>query len=142
MKPIFQAALLLAIVLGVAGPASAQQAPPTGPETGIQSLPGVNKPPGVAGFEGRYTVAGTSPTGGRAYRGVVTVRRTGATYRVVWRVEGQRYVGTGINFGGILSIAYNGGVAVYRPSPDGSVTGRWAPNGSTRLGTEDWRRMP
>lgn len=142
MKPIIKAAMVLAIVSWALGPAAAQQAPSIGPGTGIESLPGVKTSPAVAGIEGRYTVTGINPTGGGSYRGVATVRRTGETYRVVWRVAGRTFVGTGISLGGVLSIAYNGGLAVYRPGPDGAFEGQWAPTGSTRLGTERWRRTP
>lgn len=50
----------------------------------------------VAGPEGTYSVVGTNPGSGAQYRGVVSVKRNGQTYSVVWNVGGTEYLGTGL----------------------------------------------
>lgn len=92
-------------------------------------------PPVVAGA---YSLVGRN-LNGSSYTGRVAVTATGETYRVVWRVGTQTFVGVGILTGDILSVAYNGGLAVYRFSPQG-IRGRWATTNATRIATEDWTR--
>ena len=91
-------------------------------------------------LEGRYAVAGVNPGGGSGYDGVVEVFRTGETYRVVWQIGAQSFVGTGILYDGVFSIAYNGGLAVYRPGPGGTLKGQWTLTGEQRLGSETWQK--
>src|SRR5579863_10274186 len=45
---------------------------------------------------GHYAVAGANPGGDGKYSGEVSVTKTGDTYRVVWNVGGDQYIGTGI----------------------------------------------
>ncbi len=105
--------------------------------------PGAATPPekrGTGGpIAGSYSLVGRN-INGSSYRGRVTVSRTGETFRVVWRVGRQTFVGTGILTGDILSVAYNGGLAVYRFSPAG-IKGRWATTNARRISTEDWTRQ-
>ena len=111
-----------------------------------------------AGPEGTYDVVGTNPDGDGEYRGVVTVTRTGETYRVVWDVQGTRFIGTGL--GAIirdnqiivgaaqkgdsgLSVGYvaednSFGVALYFRQNDGSWDGVWAYGGGSNVATENW----
>ena len=39
---------------------------------------------------GTYSVSGSNPGGGGAYSGTATVEKTGATYKVTWRVRTSR----------------------------------------------------
>ena len=50
---------------------------------------------------GRYQVEGGNPGDSGAYRGVVTVQKTGQTYRVIWTIGSSRFVGTGIETRGV-----------------------------------------
>ena len=43
---------------------------------------------------GHYSVAGANPGGGGKYSGDVTVDKTGDTYKVVWQVGDDTYIGT------------------------------------------------
>lgn len=92
---------------------------------------------------GRYSVAGTNPDGAGRYQGTVEVTRTGETYRVVWNVGGQRYVGTGIGNDGLLAVSYQSGrvtgIAVYAEK-GGSWSGPWTSAGGSTTGTERWTR--
>lgn len=92
----------------------------------------------TADIQGRYQLVGKNFRG-NSYRGFVTVTRTGETYRVFWVIGRQRYTGIGIRHGNMLSVGYNGGLAVYKINGD-VLSGTWAPIGSRRTSTEDWRR--
>ena len=105
--------------------------------------PGGATPPdkrgGTGPIAGSYSLVGRN-VNGSSYRGRVAVSQTGETFRVVWRVGSQTFVGTGILTGDVLSVAYNGGLAVYRFSPAG-IKGRWATTNARRISTEDWTRQ-
>ena len=112
-------ALLLAALL--AGTASAQAAEPTG----------------------HYLVEGSNPGGGGGYSGSVDVTRTGATYRVVWTIGGQRFIGTAIGSPQAFAVSYRSGnetgLAIY--TEDGNDwSGAWTYAGGNQLGTEHWLR--
>lgn len=87
---------------------------------------------------GNYTLTGRNATGS-TYKGFVAVSQTGDTYRVVWRIGRQTFVGTGILTGNVFSVAYNGGLAVYQFTSAG-VRGRWALINARQISTEDWTR--
>lgn len=108
---------------------------------------------------GTFDVIGTNPDNNGEYRGVVTVTRTGQTYRVVWDVQGARFVGTGLGAvirnnqiivgpaqkGDVaISVAYvsdsSFGIALYFEQEDGSWEGVWTYGGSERVATENWYR--
>lgn len=106
---------------------------------------------------GTFNVVGTNPDSRGEYRGVVTVDRTGDTYRVIWDIAGTRYVGTGL--GALvrdgrytvgpahpddtsISIGYVSGQtfgqAFYFLQNDGSWQGVWTYGGSDKIATETW----
>ena len=92
---------------------------------------------------GSYDVAGNNPGGGSAYSGIVTVERTGQTYRVVWDIAGTRYVGTGIGDKNFIAVSYRSGrdtgLALY--GADGSNwSGVWTYAGGHEVGSEVWKR--
>lgn len=93
---------------------------------------------------GRYAVSGTNPGGDSKYSGDVSVERTGDTYRVVWQVGGQRYVGTGIGDKNFLAVSYRSGdqtgLALYAENDDGTWIGVWTYAGGKQVGTERWER--
>ncbi len=84
---------------------------------------------------GDWEVAGSNPDGS-PYNGTVTIWRTGDTYQVEWIVGDQIFSGTGIAVGDLLSVGYDGGVAVYSPGGKGQLYGTWSPIGGDMLGTE------
>ncbi|PLX37334.1 MAG: hypothetical protein C0606_11805 [Hyphomicrobiales bacterium] len=115
--------------------------------------------PAAADPVGRYTVVGDNPDSGGKYRGTVQVSRTGKTYKVVWKIAGTTYVGTGLgavirdgkfNIGAaepsdsILSVGYVSGrtfgMAFYIEQPDGSWEGVWTYGGSRKVAREQWFR--
>jgi hypothetical protein len=92
--------------------------------------------------KGAIRSVGTSPGGGGAYKGSVSVTAKGDVYDVQWKIGASTYIGVGILTDSDFSIAYYGGtitgVAVYREQADGTWKGAWALVGSSRLGTENW----
>jgi len=117
-KPIVRFALVLLVLSAV--PATAQA-------TRVVYLPGI------------YQVAGTNPDGTK-YTGTVTVTRTRATYRIVWKIGRRVWRGTALRTGKVLSVGYNGGVAVYRIVDSKRFEGEWAPHGGAKTGREIWTR--
>lgn len=97
--------------------------------------PDVRQPASIAG---RYTVTGRN-FNGASYRGSVVVTPAGETYRVFWVIGSERYTGVGILTGDVLSVAYNGGLAVYRVEGD-TLRGTWTTMRGGRVSTEDWRK--
>jgi hypothetical protein len=93
---------------------------------------------------GNYDIKGTDPGKGGAYSGTVSVERTGQTYKVVWVIGGQRYIGTGIGNKDFLAVSYisgnQTGLALYAPEGDG-WTGVWTYAGGTTMGTDRWTRI-
>lgn len=84
---------------------------------------------------------GKGPDGGAPYNGTVTVMRTGDTYKVIWKIAGTEFVGTGIGNDDFLTISYRSGseigLALY--GPDGSGwKGIWTYEGGTKVGVEKW----
>lgn len=94
-----------------------------------------------AGPDGKYDVEGTNPGSDKTYTGTVSVDRTGDTFRVVWVIEGTRYVGTGIGDKDFLAVSYrtgdNTGLALYAATDDG-WKGIWTYANGTKIGTETW----
>jgi hypothetical protein len=93
---------------------------------------------------GTYRVEGANPGGQGAYRGTVTVERTGETYRVVWNVGGERYVGTAIGNKDFIAVSYRSGnetgLALYGED-GGNWTGVWTVANGRTLGAESWKRQ-
>jgi hypothetical protein len=92
---------------------------------------------------GTYRVEGKNPGGGGSYTGTVTVERTGETYRVVWVVGGDRFVGTGIGNKDFIAVSYRSGnetgLALYGED-GGNWVGVWSYAGGRNLGAEIWKR--
>jgi len=90
---------------------------------------------------GKYDVEGTNPGKEKTYTGTVSVERTGDTYRVVWNIDGTRYVGTGIGNKEFLAVSYRSGndtgLALYAATSDG-WDGIWTYANGTKIGTERW----
>jgi hypothetical protein len=64
---------------------------------------------------GHYMVRGTNPNGS-SYTGEVLVTRTGQTFRVLWRIGRQSFVGTGIAEDETIAVSYQaGGRRRHRP---------------------------
>lgn len=93
---------------------------------------------------GSYKIEGTNPGGGSSYGGTVAVEKTGETYRVVWVVGGQRYVGTGIGDKNFIAVSYRSGdttgLALYGEE-GGNWVGVWTYANGRQLGAERWRRQ-
>src|SRR5258708_27144812 len=107
---------------------------------------------------GTYNVVGRNADNGSTYKGTVEVSRTGATYKVVWVIDGKQSVGTGIgshfekdntivtgpgsdkDTG--LSVGYinkdSYGIATYYRRPNGSCSGVWTYGGSQHTTSETW----
>lgn len=94
--------------------------------------------------EGDYNVEGVNPGGGSAYKGTVSVAKTGETFRVVWVIEGQRYIGTGIGDKNFIAVSYRSGnetgLALYGEE-GGNWVGVWAYQGGKQIGAERWLRQ-
>jgi len=92
---------------------------------------------------GSYSVIGNNPGGGSEYHGTVTVERTGQTYRVIWIVGGQRYIGTGIGNKDFIAVSYKSGsdtgLALYG-ADGGNWQGVWTYAGGRQIGSEVWKR--
>ena len=91
---------------------------------------------------GRYSVEGRGPDGG-AYRGTATIEATGETYRVVWSIGSQKYVGTAVGNDDFFAVSYRSGnatgVAVYGKDGAGWL-GVWTYSGGTSVGAEKLTR--
>jgi hypothetical protein len=96
----------------------------------------------IAQVLGRYNVEGQNPSGS-TYAGTATIEKTGDTYRVVWTIDGTRFVGTGIGSDEGIAISYrsgsNTGIALLGKEPWGYGL-VWTYMGGTDLGTERWTR--
>ncbi len=139
--------LVFALALAAAAPALAQTGNggdgpnKEGGKDGAGKGGGDTKGAGAQSVAGNYSITGSNPGGRGSYRGVVVVRQTGQTYVVAWQVGSQRYVGRGILYNGVFSVAYNGGLAVYSFDGTGNASGQWTVTRGTRLGTETWTRQ-
>ena len=92
---------------------------------------------------GRYTVQGRNPGGSDTYSGTVEITRTGQTYRVVWMIGGERFVGTAVGDANFLAVSYKSGgdTGLAIVAPEGANWGSvWTYAGGTTLGTERWIR--
>ncbi len=93
---------------------------------------------------GTYDVNGTSPDGS-TYSGTVTVTQTGQTYKVIWLIGSQKFIGTGIGNKEFLAISYTSGssgtgLALYG-ADGGNWKGIWTYAGGTTMGSEIWKRQ-
>ena len=92
---------------------------------------------------GSYSVVGSNPGGRGRYAGTVDVERTGETFRVIWRIGGQTFVGTGIGSNKGFAVTYQSGnqtgLAIYGANGDG-WEGVWTYTGGRQVGGEMWTR--
>jgi len=92
---------------------------------------------------GSYSVEGVSPGNSGTYTGTATVTRTGENFRVIWVIDGTRYIGTGIGNNDYLAVTYvsgrDTGLAIF-----GAVgqnwAGPWTVANGTQQGVERWIR--
>lgn len=110
---------------------------------------------------GSYDVSGRNASDGSTYTGTVEVSREGATYKVVWNIDGKESVGTGLgshfehgdtiitgtatDHDTGLAVGYssgsdNYGIATYYLQSDGTWQGVWAYGGAQNITTETWTR--
>ncbi len=93
---------------------------------------------------GTYNVEGTNPGNGSAYKGTVTISKTGETYKVIWVVGGTRYIGTGIGNKDFIAVSYKSdadtGLALYG-ADGGNWAGVWTYAGGDKMGSEIWKRQ-
>lgn len=87
---------------------------------------------------GSYSVDGRNPDGS-SYKGSVSVSRTGETFKVVWAIGSEKYVGTAVGDDDFFAVGYRSGnqsgIAVY--SRDGKGwKGIWTYQGGTSIGLE------
>lgn len=94
----------------------------------------------AAQVAGRYDVEGQNPDK-TTYVGSVTVEKSDETYRVVWTIDGVRYIGTGIGNDDAMAISYrsgnNTGVA-FVARDGGNYVLVWTYLGGTKIGAERW----
>ena len=62
----------------------------------------------IAQVIGRCNVEGQNPSGSTC-AGTATIEKTGDTYRLVWTIDGTRFVGTGIGSDEGIAISYRSG---------------------------------
>lgn len=106
---------------------------------------------------GNYDVEGRNPGSASKYDGSVTVRRTGDTYSVRWRVGRTNYIGTGLGaslkngkfFIGpasaddtMIAVGYASGrsfgMAFFIKRKNDQWQGIWTYGGSRKIGRESW----
>ena len=71
------------------------------------------------------------------------MEKNGQTYRVVWVVGGQRYIGTGVGNAEFIAVSYKSGsetgLALYGSDGD-NWKGIWTYAGGRTIGAEVWKR--
>ena len=109
---------------------------------------------------GTFDVKGTNPDTGKEYKGTAEVTRTGQTYTVVWKIAGDKFIGTGLGakFVGnrfeigaatpddtAISVGYvsnnSFGMAMFFEQDDGHWEGAWTYGGSQIAAPENWYRQ-
>ena len=96
-------------------------------------------------IDGRYRIEGHSPGSSDIYKGEAQIKKTGATYTVVWRIGETGHVGTGILTDNVLSVFFQPldrraapGVASFHIIDDKVVEGTWTVLGGNAVGEERW----
>ena len=92
----------------------------------------------LADPSGKYAVDGKGPDG-NGYKGTATITKTGDTYKVVWSIAGEKYIGTAVGDDDFFAVGYksgnDSGIAVY--GREGKTwKGVWTYSGGTTVGTE------
>ncbi len=119
--------------------------PASGRLEGSWTAAGLNGATGtetLSGKDGSYEVIGTNPDG-NAYRGTLTLQKTGDTFQAQWQVANQLYNGVGFWSGDYFIIGYGPeqafGTVEYRLT-DSKAEGRWTMGGSSQFGIENITR--
>ena len=101
--------------------------------------------PAAHAIDGLYRVEGHSPGSTDVYKGEAQIKKTGATYTVVWRIGESGHVGTGILTDNVLSIFFqpldrraSPGIASFHVVDDKVVDGTWTILGGNVVGEERW----
>lgn len=96
-------------------------------------------------IDGMYRVEGHSPGSRDVYKGEAQIKKTGATYSVVWRIGESGHVGTGILTENVLSVFFQPldrraapGIASFQVVEDKVVNGTWSVLGGNVVGVERW----
>lgn len=109
---------------------------------------------------GVYDVVGVNPGDSTPYDGTVAVEINGATYTVIWQIDGEEYIGTAIGAANLkgsiifgeavendaaLAVSYgsgdNFGLALFVEQGNGQWSGIWTYGGSNAIGSETWTRQ-
>lgn len=109
---------------------------------------------------GVYDVVGVNPGDSTPYDGTVAVEINGATYTVIWQIDGEEYIGTAIGAANLkgsiifgeavendaaLAVSYgsgdNFGLALFVEQENGQWSGIWTYGGSNAIGSETWIRQ-
>lgn len=82
-------------------------------------------------LSGGYKCVGDAG-GGKQYKGTVELTKEGDGYKVTWEIGKDKYTGTGLLEGNVLSVVYRQdgsdtflGLAVYKVEKSGKLIGRW-----------------
>lgn len=97
----------------------------------------------LAGPEGTYKVEGKAPDGS-SYSGTAVVSASGQTFKVVWTLGKEKYIGTAVGNDDFFAVTYDAGgsahgLAVYGRKDDGWM-GVWTMSGDTKVGAEKLTR--
>ncbi len=88
-----------------------------------------------------YWVHGTNPDGSQ-YRGTVALFYSPRldAYSVTWQIAGEVWDGSGAftPSASTFEVSYDGGVAIYRLNPDGTLDGVWGADARSLTGREIW----
>lgn len=98
---------------------------------------------GPAGLSGEYAIVAAKTPSGGTYAGKVTLRPTGKTYQLEWKLTNESYRGVGILRNGVLAVGWGTGEGVGVVSyaiRAGELEGTWAQPGGSELGVEVLQR--
>lgn len=123
----------VAVYMFVAGKAAGRWA-----HAGMKSV-GTENLDGPASLDGVFKIT-KGIVDGKNYTGTVTIKPTGSTYAVTWKLPSETYSGVGIKEGDTLTVGWGvggKGAGVVSYTMNGStLDGKWATPGGTSLGSE------
>ncbi|MBF0605813.1 MAG: hypothetical protein HQL07_19225 [Nitrospirae bacterium] len=106
--------------------------------------PAIGNTTGLGDMSGTFDVHGTEAVGKEAYRGVVTVTRSGDVYAVNYKDDESTVEGVGLVDGLIFSVAYISegvpAILILKKTADGHMEGPWAYRGENSVSKEIWKR--
>lgn len=106
-------------------------------------MTGTEKVVGAKSLNGTFNITGTNAGTNTAYKGTLTIKKTGSVYSLYWKVANTSYNGVGILDGNILAVGWGFGQAFgvvgYDVNGD-EATGTWAMGGGTSTGTENLKK--